>query len=53
MSLHVSGVTRPSSGRYVQMLFGVITCVGCVLTACRYCVDENAFASETMLYKVL
>jgi hypothetical protein len=30
MSLHVSVVTRPSSGGSAQMLFGVIVCVGCV-----------------------
>jgi hypothetical protein len=28
----VSDVTRPSSGSSEQTLFGVITCVGCVLT---------------------
>jgi hypothetical protein len=32
MPLHVPGVTRPSSGGAAQLLFGVITCVGCVLT---------------------
>jgi hypothetical protein len=32
MPLRVSGVTRPSSGGPAQTLFGVITCVGCVLT---------------------
>jgi hypothetical protein len=35
MPLHVLGVTRPSSGGCAQMLFGVITWVGCVLTECR------------------
>jgi hypothetical protein len=35
MPLHVSGVNRPSSGGSAQKLFGVIMCVGCVLTACR------------------
>jgi hypothetical protein len=35
MDLHVSEVTGPSSGGCAQILFGVITCVGCVLTACR------------------
>jgi hypothetical protein len=35
MSLHVSGATHPSSEGSAQMLFGVIACVGCVLTACR------------------
>jgi hypothetical protein len=43
MPLHVSGVTRSSSGGSAQMMFGAITCVGCVLTACNYvrsmCVD--------------
>jgi hypothetical protein len=28
--LHVSGVTYPSSGGSAQIMFGVITCVGCV-----------------------
>jgi hypothetical protein len=47
MPLRVSGVTRPSSGGSAQMLFGIITCVGCMLTACRFvslvrrmCVDH-------------
>jgi hypothetical protein len=31
----VSSFTRPSSGGYAQMLFDVITCVGCVLTLRR------------------
>jgi hypothetical protein len=35
MPLHVSGVTYPSSGDSLQMLLGVITCVGCVMTTCR------------------
>jgi hypothetical protein len=35
MPLHVSGVTRPSSGGSAQLLFGVIVCAGCVLTTCR------------------
>jgi hypothetical protein len=30
MPVHVSGVTRPSSGDSAKMLFGVITCVVCV-----------------------
>jgi hypothetical protein len=35
MPLHVSGVTRPSAGGSARMIFGVITCVECVLTECR------------------
>jgi phosphoribosylformylglycinamidine (FGAM) synthase-like enzyme len=35
MPLPVSGVTRPSSGGSAQLLFGVIACVRCVLTAHR------------------
>jgi hypothetical protein len=34
MALHVSDVTHPSSGGSAPMLFGLITCVGCALTAC-------------------
>jgi hypothetical protein len=30
MPLYVSGVTRPSSAGPAHMLFGVITCSGCV-----------------------
>jgi hypothetical protein len=33
MPLHVSAVTRPSAGGSAQMLFGVITFVGCVSAA--------------------
>jgi hypothetical protein len=35
MPLHVSGVTRPSSGGSAQLLLGVISCVGCVDCAVR------------------
>jgi hypothetical protein len=41
MHLHVSGVTGPSSGGSALLLFGVIVCVGCVLTACRLRVNAT------------
>jgi hypothetical protein len=33
MPLHVSGFTRPPSGGSAHMLYGVISCVGCVVTS--------------------
>jgi Fe-S-cluster-containing dehydrogenase component len=40
MPLHVSGVTCPSSGGSAQMLFDVITCVGCDLVKrVHACID--------------
>jgi hypothetical protein len=33
LPLHVSGVTRPSSGGSAQMLFGVTTCAACTQSA--------------------
>jgi hypothetical protein len=47
MPLHVSGVTRPSSGGSAQLLFGVIVCVGCVLAACRLWFHRNLHAVNT------
>jgi hypothetical protein len=49
MPLHVSGVTRPSSGSSAQMLFGVTACVhvGCVLTACKLRFHRNLHAVNT------
>jgi hypothetical protein len=47
MPLHVSGVTRPSSGGSAQIQFGVIACVGCVLTACRLRHHRNLHAVNT------
>jgi hypothetical protein len=44
MPLHVSGVTRPSSGGSAQMLFGVITCVRCVLTT--HVITPNIICAE-------
>jgi hypothetical protein len=41
MPLHVLGVTRPYSGESAHMLFGVITCIGCVLAACRLQFHRN------------
>jgi hypothetical protein len=32
LGVNASGIIRPTSGGAAQMLFGVITCVGCVLT---------------------
>jgi hypothetical protein len=47
MPLHVSGVTRPSSGGSARMLFGVITSVGCVLTTGRLGWNRNLHILRT------
>jgi hypothetical protein len=47
MLLQVSGVTRPSSGGSAQLLFGVIACLGRVLTACRLQLNYNQHALNT------
>jgi hypothetical protein len=50
MPLHVSGVTRPSSEGSAQILFGAITCRGCVLTVCRlwWFVSSELYASNSV-----
>jgi hypothetical protein len=45
--VHVLGVTGASSGGSVQLLFGVIACIGCVLTACRLRFHHNLHAVNT------
>jgi hypothetical protein len=41
------GHTHPSSGGCAQLLFGVIVCVGCVLTACWLHWNHNQLAVNT------
>jgi hypothetical protein len=41
MPLDISGVIRPSSGGSAQMLFGVITCVGCVWNRILHAVNTQ------------
>jgi hypothetical protein len=49
MPLHVSGFARPSSGGSAQMLFGVITCVGCVLATCRLQLHLHIVSTQSLL----
>jgi hypothetical protein len=44
MPLNVSGATHPSTGGSAPLQFGVIACVGCVLTACRLRWTHNLHA---------
>jgi hypothetical protein len=46
MRLHVSGVTRPSSGGSAQLLFGVTACVACV-DCVQAAVHRNLHAVNT------